>query len=325
MQAHDEMSTVVMLFHQGTLFLKIHIGTATHYGSYFGAQGKFTRYQRTCIEDEIGMFQQFSATNGNQVGVTRTCTDNLDMPFLCAEVFLVDGEGSSEILSFHLWDNQFTVVTAKDSGSLTHTGCADMLGHHIAGSGNLHSGQFLSRVEGDFLVVILSQQLHKRFIGLHIDSTVTVGAGQDAFFGKGFVYLFVNLFLKVVIARPRPYADEASIYYPLWVMMGQHMESDFSFPSGHTNAAFAAMVPLFLLGDKKKSWLAIVFGVLMGISRIYLVVHFPSDVLGGLITGTLAGMIGTLIAINLPKKWYTWDLLPGRKKGDEEECLDSES
>ncbi|MBR1456998.1 MAG: phosphatase PAP2 family protein [Oscillospiraceae bacterium] len=132
--------------------------------------------------------------------------------------------------------------------------------------------------------------------------------------------LFVNLFLKVVIARPRPYADLNSIFYPLWVLMGEHMESDMSFPSGHTNAAFAAMVPLFILGDKRKSWLALLFGVLMGISRIYLVVHFPSDVLGGLITGTIAGIIGTLIAINLPKKWYRWDLL--KKKERDDSCSD---
>ena len=93
-----------------------------------------------------------------------------------------------------------------------------------------------------------------------------------------------------------------------------------SFPSGHTNAAFAAMVPLFILGDKRKSWLALVFGVLMGISRIYLVVHYPTDVIGGLITGTLAGMIGTLIAVNLPKKWYRWDIF--KKKAREDSCSD---
>ena len=132
--------------------------------------------------------------------------------------------------------------------------------------------------------------------------------------------IFVNLFLKVVIARPRPYADETQIFYQLWVMMGQHIESDMSFPSGHTNAAFAAMVPLFILGNKRVSWLALVFGVLMGISRIYLVVHYPSDVLGGLITGTIAGMVGTLIAINLPKKWYRWDLF--RKKERDDDCSD---
>ena len=132
--------------------------------------------------------------------------------------------------------------------------------------------------------------------------------------------LFVNLFLKVVIARPRPYADINGFYYPLWVMLGQHMESDMSFPSGHTNAAFAAMIPLFILGKKNISWLAIVFGILMGISRIYLVVHFPTDVIGGLITGTIAGMIGTLIAMNLPRKWYRWDVF--KKKARDDSCSD---
>ena len=143
--------------------------------------------------------------------------------------------------------------------------------------------------------------------------------GTAMLIGLAIGALFVNLFLKVVIARPRPYADESSIYYSLWLLMGKHLESDMSFPSGHTNAAFAAMVPLFILGKKKISWLALVFGVLMGISRIYLVVHFPSDVLGGLITGTISGMLGTFAAINIPKPWYRW---PAEKRGAHEKCSD---
>lgn len=146
--------------------------------------------------------------------------------------------------------------------------------------------------------------------------------GTAMAFGLLIGVCFVNLFLKVVVARPRPYADENSIYYQLWLIMGQHMESDKSFPSGHTNAAFAAMVPLYLLGDRKKSWLALVFAVLMGISRIYLVVHFPSDVVGGLITGTIAGMLGSMIALNLPKKWYVWDLAKRGGRPEEDECSD---
>lgn len=118
----------------------------------------------------------------------------------------------------------------------------------------------------------------------------------------------VNLWLKVVIARPRPYADAGGFYYPLWQMMGSHTESDYSFPSGHTNAAFACMVPAFLLGKKSWSWLCLLFAFLMGVSRIYLVVHYPSDVLGGLIMGTLAGLLGVLIMKHLPEKWYSWSL-----------------
>ena len=126
--------------------------------------------------------------------------------------------------------------------------------------------------------------------------------------------LFVNLFLKVVIARPRPYLDQSQVFYQIWTLVGQHVESDMSFPSGHTNAAFAAMVPLFLLGNRRWSWLALVFAVLMGVSRIYLCVHYTTDVLGGAVTGTIAGLLGTLIAVHLPQKWYDWELKQSRGK-----------
>ena len=66
------------------------------------------------------------------------------------------------------------------------------------------------------------------------------------------------------------------------------------------------MIPIFILGKKRWSWLALAFAILMGISRIYLCVHYASDVLGGMITGTIAGLIGALIAVNLPRKWYAW-------------------
>ena len=132
--------------------------------------------------------------------------------------------------------------------------------------------------------------------------------------------LFTNLFIKVVIARPRPYADENGFFYPLWQMMGAHTESDKSFPSGHTTAAFATMVPVFLLGKKRISWTALIFAFLMGLSRIYLVVHYPSDVLCGAITGTIAGILGTLIALRIPDDsgWYGWDLRKQRRKGAHE-------
>lgn len=127
--------------------------------------------------------------------------------------------------------------------------------------------------------------------------------------------LLTNLFIKVVIARPRPYADVNGFFYPLWVQMGSHMESDKSFPSGHTTAAFAAMVPVFLLGKKRISWTALIFAFLMGLSRIYLVVHYPSDVLGGLIVGSVAGVIAVLVSQNLiPKKFFRMDFYKPKEK-----------
>lgn len=144
--------------------------------------------------------------------------------------------------------------------------------------------------------------------------------GTAMLLGLTFGVLMTNLFIKVVIARPRPYADESGFYFPLWQLMGSHMESDKSFPSGHTTAAFAASVPVFLLGKKRVSWTALLFGLLMGLSRVYLVVHYPSDILGGLIVGTIAGVLGTLVAQNaIPKRFYTLDFVKPKPKELEEQ------
>lgn len=132
--------------------------------------------------------------------------------------------------------------------------------------------------------------------------------GTAMLFGVAIGALFTNVFLKVIIARPRPYADESSIFYQLWLLVGQNVESDKSFPSGHTTAAFSTMTALFLMGNKKYSWTAFIFAFLMGLARIYLVVHFPSDVLGGIIVGLVAGCLGALIANKLPEGWYgSWN------------------
>ena len=120
-----------------------------------------------------------------------------------------------------------------------------------------------------------------------------------------------NLIIKPWVARPRPYVDQSSIFYQYWLQVGQNVESDKSFPSGHTTAAFDCMTPVFILGNKRLKALALTFAILMGIARIYLCVHFPSDVLGGMIVGILAGILAVLIAKKLPQAWYEWEF---RKK-----------
>lgn len=126
--------------------------------------------------------------------------------------------------------------------------------------------------------------------------------------------IFTNLVLKVAIARPRPYADQSSLFYQLWLTVGQNVESDKSFPSGHTTAAFACMTPVVIMGKPKYKIAALVFAILMGIARIYLVVHYPSDVLAGLFVGVFAGSLATLIAAKLPRSWYRWDVIPKGKR-----------
>ena len=73
------------------------------------------------------------------------------------------------------------------------------------------------------------------------------------------------------------------------------------------SAACASMIPLVILARPWQKILAALFAILMGLSRIYLCVHFPSDVLGGLIVGLFAGCMAVLIARKLPRGWYAWE------------------
>ena len=93
-----------------------------------------------------------------------------------------------------------------------------------------------------------------------------------------------NLFLKPIVARVRPY--EANQLVGLLVPpLG-----DFSFPSGHTFSCVAAAFVLFHYHKKAgiAAWLA---AALMAFSRLYLYVHYPTDILGGLLLGVAAGFL----------------------------------
>ena len=68
--------------------------------------------------------------------------------------------------------------------------------------------------------------------------------------------------------------------------------TDFSFPSGHTAASFASVMALYLAGEKKIWISSLGLAVLIAFSRLYLYVHYPTDVLGGVIIGVMAGALG---------------------------------
>ena len=107
-------------------------------------------------------------------------------------------------------------------------------------------------------------------------------------------FLLTNLLLKTVIARPRPYTFDE--YKGWWELVGATVEKDKSFPSGNTALMSSAMMAIFLNSKNKKwSWLCIIPVILMGISRNYLMVHYPTDVLGGIISGFMAGAISFAI------------------------------
>ena len=93
-----------------------------------------------------------------------------------------------------------------------------------------------------------------------------------------------NVILKNIIARPRPCAT-----YPELVEL-VHVPTSYSFPSGHTVSAMAVAFTI-LTQHKKLGYVTLVLAALMGLSRLYVGVHFPTDVYGGVIVGALIALI----------------------------------
>ena len=112
--------------------------------------------------------------------------------------------------------------------------------------------------------------------------------------------LICNVAVKNLVARTRPY-DVNSVQL---LVAKLH---DYSFPSGHTAASFASVTALYLAGEKKLWKPALVLACLIAVSRLYLYVHYPTDVLGGMVFGILAGFAGYWIVKLLEAK------LSGRK------------
>ena len=111
-----------------------------------------------------------------------------------------------------------------------------------------------------------------------------------------------NLILKELIDRPRPYDIDPQV----WLDAGYKYEwpnlikksGSASFPSGHTSTSIGAAFAL-LLGCKKK-WLglgipAFILSLLIGFSRIYVHVHYPSDVVVGALVGIISGVLAWLL------------------------------
>lgn len=98
--------------------------------------------------------------------------------------------------------------------------------------------------------------------------------------------LLCNVLLKNLVARTRPYDVNTGIQLLVAKLR------DYSFPSGHTAASFASATALYFAGEKKLWKPALVLACLIAVSRLYLYVHYPTDVLGGVVIGIIAGYLG---------------------------------
>ena len=94
-----------------------------------------------------------------------------------------------------------------------------------------------------------------------------------------------NLFLKNYVARVRPY----EVVEGLTSLLGP--VSEWSFPSGHASSSFAAATAIYKSRPKRVGVPCIILAALLAWSRLYVGVHYPSDVIGGAVIGALLGLI----------------------------------
>lgn len=111
--------------------------------------------------------------------------------------------------------------------------------------------------------------------------------GYAAVLSLIFGVIVTNLLLKNIVARPRPFAEIGALI-PLIAK-----PTDFSFPSGHTTASFAVALVMLRMLPKKIGIPAVVLAALVAFSRLYLGVHYPTDVLAGFVVA----LVGSSLAV----------------------------
>lgn len=112
-----------------------------------------------------------------------------------------------------------------------------------------------------------------------------------------FVGIVLGRMLKFTVGRPRPMTGGPFTFFAF-------DSAHHSFPSGHTTEMVGAGLPL--LQRYRSVILALFLGVLtavMGFSRLYLGMHFPSDIVGGIVLGSLAGYLAWRIS-HWPLYWW---------------------
>jgi undecaprenyl-diphosphatase len=125
------------------------------------------------------------------------------------------------------------------------------------------------------VILLITKKFRKTGLGMLI--ALTIGA------------IITNVILKNWIARPRPYVtidDLICIIGP---------QKDFSFPSGHSTASIAASLSMFLTMPKRYGIPALIFGLLICFSRLYVGVHYPTDVIAGIMIGAASAVVSLFI------------------------------
>lgn len=137
------------------------------------------------------------------------------------------------------------------------------------------------------IVMLLTKKYRRCGIGMAISLVLMLLVG--------------DVVLKHLFMRSRPCWIDTSVGLLV------QLPKDYSFPSGHTFASFVSAVTIFL-HYKKEGIAALVLAALISFSRLYLFVHFPTDVLTSIVLGT-----GVAVLV-----WFLMNRYEARKKSGEE-------
>lgn len=107
-----------------------------------------------------------------------------------------------------------------------------------------------------------------------------------------FALLVDNIILKNLVARIRPYEVVDGLNLLI------EKQADFSFPSGHAGSSFASAVVCFTELPKKYGVPLLILAILISCSRLYVGVHYLSDVLAGAVIGTVLALLARWIVKN---------------------------
>lgn len=130
-----------------------------------------------------------------------------------------------------------------------------------------------------------------RRMGLHMLLALALGG------------IFCNLTLKPLVNRVRPFALKPDAYPNLVTP-----PVDASFPSGHSCASFGGATAIFY-GNRRIGLIALVLATLVALSRLYLYIHFPTDVLVGVLLGIFDAWLAQYILLALERRYpafATW-------------------
>lgn len=114
-----------------------------------------------------------------------------------------------------------------------------------------------------------------------------------------------NMILKPLVGRIRPYDYQLEVFQKTIPLLIER-QHDFAFPSGHTIASFEGAVAIWIR-NKKLGAAALILAMLIAFSRLYLYVHYPTDVIASVILGTGLAFLGSWLVDKL------WICMENRK------------